>query len=336
MSWCDMPLFVWTVLVFSYLVVLAYPAIAAAVTMLLTDRHFDTAFFDPIGGGDPMLWQHLFWFFGHPEVYIVILPAFGIISEVMPVFAQADLRLQGDRGIGRDRRPVDASCGRTTCSPPARDRARLLHDHHDGHRGAHGHQDLQLARDAVAWLDRLPDAAVLRLGIVGLFMIGGVTGVHSRVVPADFRDSYFVSPIALRAVRRLGLRDLRRDLLLVPEDERPDARGGPRQDLVLAPVRRLQPDVLASTPLGLSGMPRRVCQYPDPGGLELYNLLSTIGSFLLGIGVLVTLVNIAARSGTARSRATTLGRATPSSGSPSPPRRRTMSTPSPPSDRSSR
>ena len=115
-----MPMFTWTILVTSVLILFAFPSITAALAMLLFDRHLGGGFFDPTQGGAPILWQHLFWFFGHPEVYILVLPYFGIVSEIIPVFSGKPLfgyRYDGARRR-RDRRACRWACGPTTCSRP--------------------------------------------------------------------------------------------------------------------------------------------------------------------------------------------------------------------------
>ena len=277
MSWGRMPLFVWSILVYSYLLIAALPAIAAAVTMLLTDRHFGTDFFDPTGGGDPMLWQHLFWFFGHPEVYIMILPAFGIISEILPVFA---------------RKPIFGYKAIAAATVAIAFLGLLVWAHHmfTTPTATVVLIFFMLCSFPIAvptgikifnWIATLWRGSIVlktplyfAAALPALFVIGGISGVILAVFPVDWQlhDTLLRRrPPALRAVRRLGVRDLRRPLLLVPEDV---AAGCSVEGLgkvsfwVMFVGFNLT--FLVQHSAGLSGMPRRIYDYP--GGRRLDRL----------------------------------------------------------------
>jgi cytochrome c oxidase subunit I len=197
MTLMKMPMFVWGWLVTAYMLILVMPVLAGAVTMLLTDRHFGTHFFNAAGGGDPVLFQHIFWFFGHPEVYILILPGFGIISEVIPAFARKPLF--GYRSM------VFAMCaiGLISC---------LVWAHHMFTVGmpVAGQLWFMYASLLVAvptgvkvfnwtatmWKGSLSfeTPMLFAVGFIFVFVMGGVTGVILAIAPVDIQmqDTYYV------------------------------------------------------------------------------------------------------------------------------------------------
>ena len=197
MSWGRLPLFVWGLLVYAVLLIIALPVVAAAVTMLLTDRHFGTHFFDPTAHGSPVLWQHLFWFFGHPEVYIMILPGFGIISEVIPVFS---------------RKPIFGYKAIAASTAVIAFLATLVWAHHMFASPVPivvlGFFMLSSFLIGVPtgvkifnWIATLwrgsivmTTALYFAVGFIAIFVIGGITGIFLAVFPVDWQlnDTYFV------------------------------------------------------------------------------------------------------------------------------------------------
>jgi cytochrome c oxidase subunit I len=297
MGWGRLPLFCWTVLVQSVMIIIAFPAIAAAVTMLLADRHWGTAFFDPTEGGSPLLWQHLFWFFGHPEVYIMILPGFGIISEVLPVFA---------------RKPIFGYKAIAASTAGIAFLGMLVWAHHMFATPVSSVVLIffMLASMAIAvptgikvfnWVATLWRGTIVfktpiyfAVGFLTLFIIGGLSGVMLAVYPVDLylHDTYFVvahfhyvlvggAMFSIFAGIYYWFPKMTGRML--------SESLGKVSFWVMFVGFNLT--FLPQHSMGLSGMPRRIYEYPADAGWSDYNLASTIGSFILGVGILISLVN---------------------------------------------
>ena len=298
MGWGRLPLFVWAILTFSVLLILALPTIAAAVTMLLTDRHFGTHFYDPSNGGSPLLYQHLFWFFGHPEVYIMVLPGFGIISEVLPVFA---------------RKPIFGYKAIAASTVVIAFLSLLVWAHHMFATPSPTFVFVFFMMSsfliavptgvkmfnwvATLWRGTIEFTTALLFcaGFLGTFLIGGITGIFLAVFPIDWQltDTYFVvahfhyvlmggAVFAVFAGIYYWFPKITGRLL---------SEGLGKLSFWLMLIG-FQVTFLIQHSIGLDGMPRRVYEYADVGHLELYNLISTIGSFILGIGIIVTVINV--------------------------------------------
>ena len=295
MTWMRLPLFAWSILVYGYLLIAVLPVLSAGLTLMLLDRQAGTSFFLPDDGGNAVLYQHVFWFFGR-EVYMLILPAMGIISEVIPVFA---------------RKPIFGYTAIAISTIAIRFYSMLVWAHHMFTVGLPTFllSFFMLSSMIIAvptgikifnWLAtlwrgnlRFDTPMLFALGFLATFTIGGLSGIFVAAFPFDWQahDVLRRRPL-LRALRRIDVRDLRRALLLVAEDVRPPPRQGARQVALLADVHRLQRRLLpAAHARAAQGYPDGYT-YRDDSLWEAYNLISTIGSFVMGVGVLLFLFNI--------------------------------------------
>src|SRR6266568_1742037 len=297
MTLMRMPVFVWMVLITQFLVLLAFPALTVGMILLMFDRFFGTLFFSPAAGGDPLLWQHLFWIFAHPEVYILILPPMGIISEVIPTFAAkplfgAPMMIYAGIAIGFLSFGVWSHHMFAVGLGPAADSAfsmiTMLIAIPTGVKILNWIMTL--------WGGRIRFRAPLffALGFIGMFTMGGLSGVMHASPPVDLQqtDSYFVvahlhyvliggSLFGIFAGIYYWWPKMTGRLL-------GEGLGRLNFWLMFAGFN------LAFFPqhyLGALGMPRRIYTYPADAGWTAGNFASTVGAFGIGLGVLLFAIN---------------------------------------------
>jgi cytochrome c oxidase subunit 1 len=293
-----MPIFVWTMLVTMTLILLATPVLTAGLIALFIDRNYGGSFFEPATGGNPILWQHIFWFFGHPEVYIVILPAMGVVSEVLPVFSRKPLF--GYRAFVF----ATISIGLLSFSVWA---------HHMFTTGVVFLPFFSFMTALIAvptgvkmfnWVATLFRGSIslttpmlFALGFISMFLIGGISGVMLAEAPIDFhlQDTYFVvahlhyvffggSVMGVFAATYFWFPKM----------------FGRRLNERLGKVHFWLMFIgfnLAFFPmhmLGIQGMPRRIADYSPDAGWTLLNIISTVGAFTIAISILPLIVNVAA------------------------------------------
>ncbi len=288
-----MPVFVWMGLVVQLLLAFSLPIITVGLVELLFDRLFGTHFFDPAAGGSPVLWQHLFWLFGHPEVYILILPAMGIVSEILPVFARKPLFgyqfvVFSGIAIGFIGFGVWAHHMFAVGLGPVANTAFAVSTIIIG---------IPTGVKIFNWLGtlwngdiRFTTPMLFAIGFIAMFVIGGLSGVTHAIVPADYQqtDTYYVVAhfhYVLFGGAIFGLFGGMYYWWPKVFGRMLNERAGKVNfwmmlvgfNMTFGPMHVL----------GLQGMPRRIQSYPESLGLSFWNLVSSIGAFIIAISVLV-------------------------------------------------